>query len=132
MRNALEFRFAFYARDFDRAVAFYSDTLGMTVLGGWDRPDSKGALLSAGGTAVVEIYGAAEGSTYDGPAPVALNLALCVATAAEVDQWHAKLVAAGEDVRDTPADRPWGHRSFVVNDPDGIPVHIFCELMGAA
>lgn len=127
MQNALEFRFAFYTRDFDRAVAFYRDTLGMAQVGGWDRPDGKGALLSAGGTAVVEIYGAAEGTTYDGPAPVAINLALRVATAAEVVQWHAKLVAAGADVQEAPTDRPWGHYAFGVNDPDGIPIYIYCE-----
>jgi catechol 2,3-dioxygenase-like lactoylglutathione lyase family enzyme len=51
--NALEFHFAFYARDFDKSVRFYRDTLGMKYIGGWDREDDKGALLSAGGTAVV-------------------------------------------------------------------------------
>lgn len=125
--NAQEFRFAFYARDFERAVAFYRDTLGMTTVGGWDRPDGKGALLSAGGTAVVEIYGAAEGTTYDGPSPAALNLALHVADTAAVEDWHARLVAAGAEVT-APQDRPWGHRSFAVTDPDGIPVYIYCEL----
>ena len=25
-------------------------------------------------------------------------------------------------------DRPWGHRSFIVHDPDDIPIHIYCEL----
>ena len=49
-------------------MLFYRDTLGMVYLGGWDRPDSKGALLSAGGNAVV-------------------------------------------------------------TDPDGIPIHYFCELI---
>ena len=62
--NALEFRFAFHARDFEHSLQFYQETLGMTYLGGWDRPDGKGALLGAGGTAVVEIYGAAEGKSY--------------------------------------------------------------------
>jgi hypothetical protein len=22
----------------------------------------------------------------------------------------------------------WGHRSFVIHDPDQIPIHIYCEL----
>jgi lactoylglutathione lyase len=127
--NALEFRFAYYARDFDRSVRFYRDTLGMEYLSGWDRvEDGKGALLSAGGTGVIEIYGAAEGTTYTGPSPVGLNLALRVATPAEVDGWHDRLKAAGADIAEPPTDRPWGHRSLVVNDPDGIPIHIYCEL----
>jgi catechol 2,3-dioxygenase-like lactoylglutathione lyase family enzyme len=32
--DALEFRFAFHAQDFDAAVSFYRDTLGMPVVGG--------------------------------------------------------------------------------------------------
>jgi catechol 2,3-dioxygenase-like lactoylglutathione lyase family enzyme len=127
--NALEFRFAFYARDFDRSVRFYRDTLGMEYVSGRDRADGKGALLSAGGTAVIEIYGAAEGKIYDGPAPVALNLALRLATPLDIDTCYKRLMAAGADIADPPADRPWGHRSFVVSDPDSIPIHIYCELV---
>ena len=121
--HAMEFRFAFFARDFDRSVQFYQETLGMTYLTGWNRPDGKGALLGAGGTAVVEIYGAAEGKTYDGPQPVAINLALRLPTVPDVDDFHTQLVASG-----TPVNRAWGHRSFVVHDPDNIPIHIYCEL----
>ena len=77
LMEALEFRFAFFARDFEKSIHFYRDILGMSPTGEWwNRPDGKGALLSAGGTAVVEIYGAAEGRTYEGPAPIAINLAL--------------------------------------------------------
>lgn len=125
----LEFRFAFYTRDFDQSVRFYTDVLGLSYLSGWDRADSRGALISAGGEAVVEIYGAARGQAYTGPAPVAINLALRVANRAEVDGWHQKLQAAGVDILERPTDRPWGHRSFVVSDPDGIPIHIYCQIV---
>jgi catechol 2,3-dioxygenase-like lactoylglutathione lyase family enzyme len=127
--NALEFRFAFFARDFGKSIAFYRDTLGMRPTGAWwDRPDGKGALLSAGGTAVIEIYGAPQGKTYSGPSPVAINLALRLEDAAAVDAFHQRLAAVGIASLEAPQDRTWGHRSFVVYDPDGIPVHIYCEL----
>lgn len=126
--EALEFRFAFHARDFERSVHFYQETLGLTYLGGWDRPDGKGALLSPGGTAVVEIYGAAEGESYDGPKPTAINLALCLATVTDVDSFHAQLAASGAQIASPPVDRPWGHRSFIIHDPDDIPIHVYCEL----
>jgi catechol 2,3-dioxygenase-like lactoylglutathione lyase family enzyme len=132
--EALEFRFAFFARDFEKSIHFYRDILGMTPTGKWwDRPDGKGALLSAGGTAVIEIYGAAAGRTYEGPAPIAINLALRLKNATAVDDFHKRL-AAGSDALpvarrlEPPQDRPWGHRSFIVHDPDGIAIHIYCEL----
>jgi catechol 2,3-dioxygenase-like lactoylglutathione lyase family enzyme len=126
--NALEFRFAFYARNFERSVSFYRDILGMQLTGGWDRPDGKGALLLAGGTGVIEIYGAAEGKTYTGPPPAAINLALRLAQAADVDNFYEMLLAVGAQVLEPPENRHWGHRSFIVLDPDSIPVHIYCEI----
>jgi catechol 2,3-dioxygenase-like lactoylglutathione lyase family enzyme len=133
--EALEFRFAFFARDFEKSVHFYRNILGMEPKDQWwDRKDGKGALLSAGGTAVIEIYGAAEGETYEGPAPTAINLALRLKNASAVDDFHKRLAAIELDVLkgggqlEPPQDRPWGHRSFIIHDPDGIAIHIYCEL----
>ncbi len=126
--NVLEFRFAFYAADFERSVRFYQETLGMSYLSGWDRADGKGALLSAGGTAVIEIYGVAEGKTYTGPAPIAMNLALRLPRVADVDNTFGRLSAMGARIAGPPENRPWGHRSFIVFDPDSIPIHVYCEL----
>ena len=126
--SSLEFRFAFHARDFACSVAFYQESLGMELVGGWNRPDGKGALLSAGGTAVIEIYGVAQGQTYDGPSPVAINLAIRLENAEAVDNFHQRLAGLGVERIESPQDRPWGHRSFVVYDPDDIPIHFYCEL----
>lgn len=127
--NALEFRFAFYARDFEKSIRFYRDLLGCTPVGEWwDRPDGKGALLSVGGTSVIEIYGAAEGKTYEGPSPIALNLALRLENVPAVDAFYQELAGKGVEGSEPPKDRSWGHRSFVVRDPDGIPIHIYCSI----
>jgi catechol 2,3-dioxygenase-like lactoylglutathione lyase family enzyme len=127
--NALEFRFAFFARDFERSVHFYRDRLGLEPAGrGWDRPDGKDELLSAGGTAVVEIYGAANGKTYDGPTPLGMNLALRLKDPFAVDEFYQCLSDSGVQRLDPPQDRVWGQRSCLVYDPDDIPVHIYCEL----
>jgi catechol 2,3-dioxygenase-like lactoylglutathione lyase family enzyme len=127
-RNVLEFRFAFFAQDFEASVRFYRDALGMQVLSSWDRLDGKGALLDAGGAAVIEIYGAANGKNYLGPAPTAINLALRLENELAVDICYQQLLAKAIVLQSAPEDRPWGHRSFVVIDPDGIPIHYYCEL----
>lgn len=132
--EAIEFRFAFTAQDFERSVSFYQDTLGMRYISGWDRPDGKGALLSAGGNAVIEIYGAAEGKFYEGPSLVArpslmaINLAIRLSSETDVNALYARLDSAGVDLEGVPQDRPWGHRSFILHDPDEIPIHYYCEI----
>jgi uncharacterized glyoxalase superfamily protein PhnB len=124
----LEFRFAFHAYDFDQSVQFYRDILGMTHTGGWDRPDGKGALLAATNEAVVEIFGVAEGKRYEGPSPVAVNLAIRLESADAVDGFYQLLVNKNVKIQGPPEDRAWGHRSFIVVDPDGIPIHYYSEL----
>jgi catechol 2,3-dioxygenase-like lactoylglutathione lyase family enzyme len=126
--KALEFRFAFFAHDFDRSVGFYRDIMGFEYLSGWDRPDGQGALFRASGQGVIEIYGAVAGQRYMGPRPVAINLALRVAGPAEVDAAYEDLKAKQMAIQEAPTDKPWGHRSFVLLDPDGIPIHIYCDI----
>ena len=126
--NVLEFRFAFYTRDFEKSLDFYQNILGMPYIGGWDREDGKGALLSAGGTVVIEIYGAAEGQAYEGPSPAAFNLALRFEKPSEVDAFFQLVAGKGVDRCVPPQNQAWGHRSFIVYDPDGIPIHFYSEL----
>ena len=125
--HANEFRFVFTARDFDRSVGFYEHTLGMERIGGWDRPDGKGALLSAGGNAIVEVLGAPSGSAYDGPSPSGMRLAIEIE---DVDGWHHRLTEAGVEVSGPPEDMPWGHRAFRVRDPDGVSVALYSVIGG--
>ena len=83
---------------------------------------------------MIEIYGAAEGKTYEGPAPTAINLALRFENISAVDDFYKRLAALGHNALpgvhrlEPPQDRIWGHRSFIVYDPDGIAVHIYCEI----
>jgi catechol 2,3-dioxygenase-like lactoylglutathione lyase family enzyme len=125
--QSTEFRFAFHAHDFGASVHFYHDTIGLPFIGGWDRPDGKGALLSAGGGAVIEIHGAAEGSRYEGPAPEAINLALKLSDEHAVQAMHERLREAGVSLSGPPQDQPWGHYTFIAEDPDSVPVHFYCE-----
>ena len=110
--NALEFRFAFNARDFEKSVSFYRDTLGLKYISGWDRDDDKGALLSAGGTAVVEIFGEPQGKTYEGPSPAAVNLALRMENVSAVDAFYEELITKGAENIRAPKDYTYGHHSF--------------------
>lgn len=135
----LEFYFGFYAADFERSVHFYEHTLGLRRIGGWDRPDGRGALLAAtvdtGGAneaapppAVIEIFGAPRGQAYSGPPPASIRLALRLPGLDELEAAYQRLAQSGERVAGPPVDRPWGHRDFLIYDPDGIPVYLYAQL----
>jgi catechol 2,3-dioxygenase-like lactoylglutathione lyase family enzyme len=127
--NAPAFRIAFYARDFEKSVRMYRDHLGCAPVGeGWDRPDGTGALPSVDGTSVIAGYGAAKGKSCQRPSPVAINLAARLEGASALGAFYRQLTGKGVERIEPPQDRIWGHRSFAVHDPDGIPVHVCCRV----
>src|SRR5688500_10323926 len=126
--DAQGFLFAFRARDFERAVSFYGDTLGLPQVEGWDRPDGKGAHFAVNGTSIIEIFGVANVRTYDGPSPSGgIHIAIRLADRHALDELYEELLRKSVDVFDPPQDRTWGHRTFAVRDPDGIEVAWYCE-----
>jgi len=106
-------------RDYDAAVAFYRDTLGLEQVGGWDRgPDDQGALLAAAG-GIIELIKLRDGQEYVAPAGVSLYVEVD-----DVDALHARLGEAAA----VPRNRPWGHRQLSVEDPDGVTVTFFSPV----
>jgi catechol 2,3-dioxygenase-like lactoylglutathione lyase family enzyme/heme-degrading monooxygenase HmoA len=59
-----EMRVALTVEDYDEALRFYRDGLGLTVEESWDRPDGRGAILPAG-RATLELLSTAMAETID-------------------------------------------------------------------
>lgn len=54
-----------------------------------------------------------------------ITLAFRCESPADVDEMHARLVAAGHRSRSDPFDAYWGQRYATVLDPDGNPVDLY-------
>jgi catechol 2,3-dioxygenase-like lactoylglutathione lyase family enzyme len=50
----------------------------------------------------------------------------------DADAAHARLVAAGVPIVQPPMDRPWGARSFVARDPNGVMLYVSHPIPAAA
>ena len=125
--DATAFRVVRHTRNFDQMLRFYQDILGMTCIYGWDHPSNRGALLSLGdkmGNSAIEVLDLEELAVPDTP-PVNLELSIEVQDVAE---WHDRLVGAGVPISRGLEDTPWGHRSFGIDDPDGLRIWIYQEI----
>ena len=124
-----ELRLALTVEDYDRAVAFYRDRLGLPVVESFEGPGGGGVVLDAG-RATLELLavGQAElvdqvevGSRVAGPVRVALEVADSAGTA-------RRLVDGGAEALAEPVVTPWRHRNVRVRAPDGLQLTLFTVL----
>ena len=124
-----ELRLALTVEDYDQALAFYRDVLGLPLLESWDQPAGSGAVLDAG-RATLELLSVPQAELVDqvevgarvaGPVRVALEVADSAALA-------GRLVAGGAEALADPVVTPWRHRNVRLRAPDGTQLTLFSVL----
>jgi catechol 2,3-dioxygenase-like lactoylglutathione lyase family enzyme len=115
------FRVIFRASDYEASVAFYRETLGLQVDRAWDRgPTQKGTIFVAG-TGFVEVLAMDE--AHEPPQGIELYVPV-----ADVDAFAEELRAQDIALYSELTDKPWGHRTVSVLDPDGVRVIAYSEI----
>ena len=126
MADVTELRLALTVPDFDQAVAFYRDALGMEQLADWSTESGRVVALDAG-RAVLELLDEAQAGVVDeieagrrvsGTVRFALRVADSDAMALRVTGIGAVPVAP-------PVTTPWGDRNARVEAPDGMQLTLF-------
>ena len=126
MAGSEEFRVVLTVPDFDAAVAFYRDALGLEQVADWSSEDGRVVLLDAG-RATLELFDERQAEAVDrieagrrvsGPVRLALEVA-----DSEVEA--RRLVEAGADEVAPPVTAPWGDRNARVRTPDGMQLTLF-------
>lgn len=123
-----ELRLALTVADYDAALAFYRDTLGLPLLEAWSE-DGRVALLDAG-RATLELLDATHAAAVD-TFEVGRRVAGPVRIALEVDDSTAvadALEAAGATRLGGPVETPWQHRNVRLEAPDGMQLTLFTVL----
>jgi len=93
----------------------------MKITEAWEHPDNRGTLLSFGGKAATTVIEVLELGEEAVPGGKPVNLVLSIEVDA-VDAWHAELMERGVTIARGLEDAPWGHRSFGIDDPDGLRI----------
>jgi catechol 2,3-dioxygenase-like lactoylglutathione lyase family enzyme len=121
-----ELRIALTVEDYDEALAFYRDALGLTLLEEWKAPGTNGALLEAG-RATLEIFDEGQARMVD-DFEVGRRVAGTVRFALEVDDSAAvadELEQAGAERLGGPVETPWGDVNVRLQAPDGMQLTLF-------
>ena len=124
----MELRIALTVPDFDQAVAFYRDALGLEQLADWSGEDGRVILLEAG-SATLELFDERQAGSVDrieagrrvsGPVRFAISVD-------DLDATADRLVDAGAEAMAPPVVPPWGGRNARLRTPDGMQLTLFSE-----
>ena len=126
MSNVTELRVALTVEDFDRAVAFYRDALGLEQIADWSSATGRVVVLEAG-RATLELFDSAQAESVDAieagrRVSGTVRFALQVEDSGDMAE---RLVAAGAARVAPPVTTPWGDRNARVRAPDGMQLNLF-------
>jgi catechol 2,3-dioxygenase-like lactoylglutathione lyase family enzyme len=126
--SAVNLRVVLTVPDFDEAVAFYREVLGLEQLADWSGDDGRVILLDAG-QATLELFDERQAENVDrieagrrvsGPVRLAIEVD-------DPDGTAQRLVAAGAVAEAPPLVPPWDGRTARLRTPDGMQLTLFSE-----
>jgi len=124
----MELRVVLTVPDFDEALAFYRDALGLEQLADWTGEDGRVILLDAG-RSTIELFDERQAESVDrieagrrlsGPVRLAVEVS-------DLDATTQTLVAAGGTAMAPPVVPPWGGRNSRLRTPDGLQLTLFSD-----
>ena len=124
-----ELRAAVTAPDYDEAVAFYRDVLGLSERAAYASADGRVTILEAG-RATLELLDATHAAFVD-EVEVGRRVAGHIRIALEVDDSAATartLTAAGATMVAEPTRTPWNSLNARLEGPGGLQLTLFTEL----
>jgi methylmalonyl-CoA/ethylmalonyl-CoA epimerase len=124
--SVTELRVALTVPDFDAALAFYRDTLGLEQAADWSSDRGRVVLLEAG-RATLELLDEAQAALID-EVEAGKRVSGAVRLALEVtdsEETARRLVAAGAKQVAEPVTTPWGDRNARLRAPDGLQLTLF-------
>jgi lactoylglutathione lyase len=124
-----ELRLVVTAEDYDEAVRFYRDVLGLPQVADFSSPDGRVVLLEAG-RATLEIFDPRQAAHVD-QVEVGRRVAGHIRVALEVDDTAvttATLTQAGATVIAEPTRTPWNSLNARLAAPAGLQLTLFEEL----
>ena len=122
----LELRVAFTVRDFERAVKFYCDGLGIEPAAIWNNGEGHALVINMG-QATLELFDEAQAETIDS-LEAGKRLSGQIRFALQVPDLHTameKLLAHGATLVHPPVMTPWGDYNVRLQDPEGMQITLF-------
>jgi predicted enzyme related to lactoylglutathione lyase len=129
-RAVLQLRLVVEADDYDEAVRFYRDVLGLPEQAAFEGDGDARVVILDAGRATLEIANPAQKRMIDDvevghPTPAGVRVAFEVADAPATTE---RLAAAGARLVASPTETPWRSLNARLDAPAGLHITVFQEL----
>jgi predicted enzyme related to lactoylglutathione lyase len=129
-RAVLQLRLVVEAEDYDAAVAFYRDVLGLPEQAAFEGDGEARVVILDAGRATLEIANPAQRRMIDEvevgePTPAGIRVAFEVADSQATTE---RLVQAGAALVAPPTETPWRSLNARLDGPAGLHITVFQEL----
>lgn len=124
--NVTELRVVLTVANFDEALAFYRDAVGLEQIADWSTDNGRVVALNAG-RATLELFDEGQAELVD-EIEAGRRVSRTVRLALEVTdsgETARRLIAAGAEEVAPPVTTPWGDRNARVRAPDGMQLTLF-------
>lgn len=122
------FNLHFYSPNFPESLIFYRDVIGIPVKNQFDRPERRGVIFAVNEHTELEFIDLTDRARAEPymPPPKSVRIKFFVD---DVDAEYARLKDhAMVNIIEPIGDRAWGERSFGMQTPDGLILHLCAEL----
>jgi uncharacterized glyoxalase superfamily protein PhnB len=124
-----QFRFGYFTPKYEATIAFYRDGLQFPILEAWDRtPDDRGTLFKAASGIIEVVVLPPSGESdhlWDRRSPQG---AFMVIEVEDVAALYQRAIAQEFSIQQELKDQDWGHRSFCLQEPNGLTLYFFSEI----
>lgn len=108
-----------HTQRYELMLAFYAESLGLPVDESWDEGmQNRGTVFQVTGGGTFEVL---QLDNLAQPPATPINLEVTIRVD-DAQAWHDHLSAKGVPIARGIEDAPWHHRSFGVDDPDGLRI----------
>jgi catechol 2,3-dioxygenase-like lactoylglutathione lyase family enzyme len=124
-----QFRFGYFTPKYEATIAFYRDGLEFPIVEAWDRTaDDLGTLFGAA-SGIIEVVALPPSGQSDHLWDKrSAQGAFMVIEMENLAALYQRAIAKGLPIQQELKNQEWGHRSFCLQEPNGLTLYFFSEI----
>ena len=124
-----QFRCCFYTKKFEETLGYYREGLGFLIAESWNRDEGDKGVVFHAASGMIEFLVMPKDKkgmfSWGKDKPKGMMLVIEVEN---IDEFYKQVKRRKLEIADKIRNRKWGHRTFMLRDPNGVELYFFEEI----